>query len=136
MTIEYLTERCARFTWVARRYHPVIFGWLAERYRLRIQLRNSMSYSRALVAATVALLLAACGNSDPDLAQYGPNPELPEPRRGLLPDMIHAGTSALGRSTAHRAGGLHRIGYQSPLDQVSSRQRRWVMADIGHRPPF
>lgn len=46
-----------------------------------------MSYSRALVAATVALLLAACGNSDPDLAQYGPNPELPEPRRGLLPDM-------------------------------------------------
>src|SRR5690625_3932756 len=87
MTIEYLTERCTRFTWVARRYHPVIFGWLAERYRLRIQLRNSMSYSRALVAATVALLLAACGNSDPDLAQYGPNPELPEPRRGLLPDM-------------------------------------------------
>src|SRR5690625_7702222 len=87
MTIEYLTERCTRFTWVARRYHPVNFGWLAERYRLRIQLRSSMSYSRALVAATVALLLAACGNRDPDLAQYGPNPQLPDPPPALLPHL-------------------------------------------------
>lgn len=69
---------------------------------------------------------------------------------GLLSDIAYASSyeiqwnnfaswliaGALGRSTAHRAGGLHRIGYQSPLDQVSSRQRRWVMADIGHRPPF
>jgi glucose/arabinose dehydrogenase len=35
----------------------------------------------------VALALSACGN-DPAPSQYGANPELPEPHRGLLPKMV------------------------------------------------
>ncbi len=41
----------------------------------------------AAVAAT--LVLAAC-NPDPGPLQYGANPELPEPKRGLLPQMVIA----------------------------------------------
>lgn len=40
----------------------------------------------ALPATVAALLLAACG-SEPIEAQYGPDPRLPEPTRGLLPSM-------------------------------------------------
>lgn len=42
-----------------------------------------------LTLASIALLLSACG-SDPDPAQYGANPELPAPQRGLLPSMTIA----------------------------------------------
>jgi glucose/arabinose dehydrogenase len=38
-----------------------------------------------LCAAAVATLFAACSRSDPE--RFGPNPTLPEPRRGLLPSM-------------------------------------------------
>ena len=43
----------------------------------------------AIVALAAGLVLAACGNSqDIDKAsQYGPDPKLPEPTRGLLPNM-------------------------------------------------
>ena len=41
---------------------------------------------RSLFVATLALLLASCGD-EPAPMQYGATPELPEPRRGLLPDM-------------------------------------------------
>ena len=44
------------------------------------------------VVATAVLsvvLLSACGN-DPDSAQYGPDPALPNPQRGLLPSMTIA----------------------------------------------
>ena len=34
-----------------------------------------------------ALALAACSGSDPDPAQYGPNPNLPKMQRGLFPHM-------------------------------------------------
>lgn len=44
-----------------------------------------MMRSVLLIGAT-ALVLSACGN-DPDPAQYGANPTLPEPVRGLLPSM-------------------------------------------------
>lgn len=40
----------------------------------------------SLLIGAVALALSACDN-DSDPAQYGPNPDLPEPRRGLLPAM-------------------------------------------------
>ena len=35
-------------------------------------------------ASTIAFatLLAACGGGDAEVTQYGPNPDLPEPRRG------------------------------------------------------
>ena len=35
----------------------------------------------------IAALLAACGSGDVDPVEYGPNPKLPEPHRGLLPAM-------------------------------------------------
>lgn len=39
-----------------------------------------------LISAFMALALSACGN-DPPPPQYGVNPQLPEPHRGLLPRM-------------------------------------------------
>ncbi len=42
----------------------------------------------SLLAFTFATtVLAGCSGSDPDPAQYGPNPNLPEQSRGLLPSM-------------------------------------------------
>src|SRR3546814_16417053 len=48
-------------------------------------MRSSLLTGAALLAA--ALALSAC-DGDPDPAQYGAAPDLPEPRRGLLPDMV------------------------------------------------
>ena len=45
-----------------------------------------MIRARFLIAALPALALAACG-SQPDAEQYGANPPLPKPHRGLLPSM-------------------------------------------------
>lgn len=39
-----------------------------------------------LLVGALALALSAC-NGDPDTPQYGSNPNLPEPQRGLLPSM-------------------------------------------------
>jgi glucose/arabinose dehydrogenase len=39
-----------------------------------------------LIGGVLALALCACGN-DPGPSQYGANPQLPEPERGLLPSM-------------------------------------------------
>ena len=47
-------------------------------------------YQRLFAAVAVAGLLAACSGEDPDPAQYGPNPTLPAPQYGLLPDMTIA----------------------------------------------
>ncbi|GGE28085.1 sorbosone dehydrogenase [Agaricicola taiwanensis] len=41
---------------------------------------------RFVLFAAVAALLTACGD-EPEPAQYGANPDLPEAQRGLLPDM-------------------------------------------------
>jgi glucose/arabinose dehydrogenase len=49
-----------------------------------------MTYSRFAGAGVLAVLLGACSGDVADLYQYGPNPELPEPSRGLLPDMTIA----------------------------------------------
>lgn len=47
-----------------------------------------MSFSRIRhVAPLSVLLLAAGANAAESEAEYGPNPDLPEPQRGLLPDM-------------------------------------------------
>jgi glucose/arabinose dehydrogenase len=40
----------------------------------------------ALLISTLAVALSAC-NDEPKPVQYGPNPNLPEPQRGLLPSM-------------------------------------------------
>ncbi|NLA66769.1 MAG: sorbosone dehydrogenase family protein [Gammaproteobacteria bacterium] len=48
-----------------------------------------------LSIAAAALVLSAC-NPDPGPMQYGPNPELPEPKRGLLPQMVIADPAEWG----------------------------------------
>lgn len=47
-----------------------------------------MKHSSALTVLSMALLLSACGSDEPDPAELvGANPRLPEPQRGLLPNM-------------------------------------------------
>ncbi|MDQ3079153.1 MAG: sorbosone dehydrogenase family protein, partial [Pseudomonadota bacterium] len=54
-----------------------------------------MNLTRLATIATGAALLAACG-SDRDVAQYGPDPDLPEQQRGLLPAMKIADPAGWG----------------------------------------
>ncbi|MCY7271587.1 MAG: sorbosone dehydrogenase family protein, partial [Sphingomonas bacterium] len=54
-----------------------------------------MILTRLAIIATGAALLAACG-SDRDIVQYGPNPDLPEQQRGLLPNMTIADPAGWG----------------------------------------
>ena len=49
-----------------------------------------MRLPRILAAASAAVMTAACGSSDPDPVQIGPNPDLPEKQRGLVPRMTIA----------------------------------------------
>jgi glucose/arabinose dehydrogenase len=51
---------------------------------------------RFLLFCGYAALLAACSN-EPEPAQYGANPNLPEPQRGLLPDMKVAPPAQWGK---------------------------------------
>lgn len=46
-----------------------------------------MSRSSVLPILTLAVLLSACGGNDEEMVLYGPDPTLPEPQRGLLPNM-------------------------------------------------
>lgn len=46
-----------------------------------------MTRAAIVLTAALAALLSACG-SDPEPARYGPDPNLPEPQRGLLPSMV------------------------------------------------
>lgn len=55
-----------------------------------------MKYSNILISVALAVLLSACGDNAPDLAQYGPDPTLPDPQRGLLPSMTVAEPAAWG----------------------------------------
>ena len=53
--------------------------------------------ARFLTLSAAAALLAGCGGGgDPEVAQYGPNPDLPEPQRGLLPNMDIASPAGWG----------------------------------------
>ncbi|MBA3834989.1 MAG: sorbosone dehydrogenase family protein [Sphingomonas sp.] len=54
-----------------------------------------MTPRQIIVLFATATLLAACGN-DPEVSQYGPNPDLPEPQRGLLPNMNIASPAGWG----------------------------------------
>ena len=51
---------------------------------------------RVLGVSTLALALAACSQEAPQLDQYGANPEMPQPDRTLMPDMIIAKPAAWG----------------------------------------
>ena len=48
-----------------------------------------MNRKHVLAVATASVLLASCGGNPPP-EQYGANPTLPEPSRGLLPSMVIA----------------------------------------------
>lgn len=54
-----------------------------------------MSRSKILILSALSALLPGCG-SDPDPAQYGANPALPEMQRGLFPSMDIANPAAWG----------------------------------------
>jgi glucose/arabinose dehydrogenase len=54
-----------------------------------------MTYARLLLATALSALAAACGG-DPEVKQYGPSPDLPEPSRGLLPSMTIADPGGWG----------------------------------------
>lgn len=48
-----------------------------------------MTHYHLLATITISTCLVACGSEQEPL-QYGASPDLPEPRRGLLPDMVVA----------------------------------------------
>ena len=50
---------------------------------------------RPFALTLTALLLAGCGG-DPDITQYGPDPDLPEKHRGLVPSMTIADPAGWG----------------------------------------
>jgi glucose/arabinose dehydrogenase len=54
-----------------------------------------MMRSTLLLSGIMTLALSACG-SDPAPPQYGANPALPEPQRGLLPSMVISKPTAWG----------------------------------------
>jgi glucose/arabinose dehydrogenase len=54
-----------------------------------------VSAARWLLAAAATAALTGCGG-DPHVTQYGSNPDLPEPRRGLLPNMTIANPTGWG----------------------------------------
>ena len=49
-----------------------------------------------LTLAAASTILAACGSSEPQPPQYGANPALPDPHRGLLPSMVIAEPTGWG----------------------------------------
>ncbi len=52
---------------------------------------NPRAFSKWFVGVALAGILSACAaGNDPDAEQYGANPTLPEPQRGLLPSMTIA----------------------------------------------
>ncbi|WP_222564184.1 PQQ-dependent sugar dehydrogenase [Novilysobacter antarcticus] len=55
-----------------------------------------MKRTSLLIAVIAALSLSACGGSDPDPEQYGSQPVLPDPQRGLLPRMTIANPTGWG----------------------------------------
>ena len=54
-----------------------------------------MTPRKSAVLVVIASLLAAC-NSDGEIDQFGPNPELPDKERGLLPSMTIASPAGWG----------------------------------------
>ena len=54
-----------------------------------------MKHAKLLLLIAVSLFLTACGR-DPEPPQYGPDPQLPDPQRGLLPSMNIANPAEWG----------------------------------------
>src|SRR3546814_8836584 len=89
------TDTLFPYTTLFRSADPVGAG-LSARTRFRLarlcglaQGSGPMNIIRLLTAVAAVALLAACG-SEREVTQYGSNPDLPEPERGLLPAMTIA----------------------------------------------
>src|SRR3546814_8017189 len=81
------------------------FGHLYRLFRLS-RGRTEMRCTSLFAVLALPALLTACG-SDPDAAQYGPEPKLPDRQRGLLPSMEIANQAQWGD--------------QRPIDRKSTR---------------
>src|SRR5690606_41208051 len=75
-------------------HRPVGLRGDLARVRGRAHRRCAMN-RLAPAALALATMLAACSGEQPPL-QYGADPELPEPRRGLMPDMVIAKPAGWG----------------------------------------
>ena len=53
-------------------------------------MRISNQYSQLIGAIALAVVISSCGGEDPNPEQYGSDPRLPQPERGLLPSMTIA----------------------------------------------
>src|SRR5690606_13371343 len=60
--------------------------------------RREMMSTRTLTLTLLAILLSACGD-EPGPLQVGANPELPDPKRGILPNMTIAEPTEWGDRT-------------------------------------
>src|SRR5690242_6918089 len=60
-----------------------------DRLRNAAHRGTAMKRSSVIAAVMIAALLGGCGE-DPKPSQYSPNPQLPQPHRGLLPNMTIA----------------------------------------------
>src|SRR5690606_33696599 len=58
--------------------------------------RSEMNRHPLPAIAILSLALAACGGKESAPLQYGANPDLPEPHRGLMPDMVIAEPAGWG----------------------------------------
>src|SRR3546814_6604456 len=70
------------------------FGHLYRLFRLS-RGRTEMRCTSLFAVLALPALLTACG-SDPDAAQYGPEPKLPDRQRGLIPSMEIANPAQWG----------------------------------------
>lgn len=55
------------------------------------------AFAKLFVGMALAGILSACAGNDPDAEQYGANPTLPKPQRGLLPSMTIAEPTPWGK---------------------------------------
>ncbi len=88
--------------------HRAPVGNLSGPAWVRHSQRSGATRHFAHLLRHLAALLVACG-SDQDVTQYGSNPELPEPNRGLLPSMTiadPAGWDIAGRWSRQATGSL------------------------------
>ena len=56
---------------------------------------TAMKRSSMIAVATIAMLLDGC-SEHPGPSQYGPDPQLPQPNRGLMPNMTIAEPASWG----------------------------------------
>ena len=96
-----------------------------------------MKRSCMLAAGAMSALLGGCSD-DAESLQYGPNPQLPQPERGLLPNMTIAEPASWGdqRPTVPSGYAISALSYRftdrrcfCPMETSS-----WQKAEVATRP--